>query len=279
MNIQGQLDGIGETIEQKTARAIELLRTFEPNALQIDPKDGYYLAFSGGKDSVVIKELARMSGVKFKARYNQTTIDPPELIRFIKQSHADVEWTRPKRNFFKALEDSHGLPTRLNRWCCEEFKEQKSEGRVTILGVRAAESAVRARRWAPVTFWDGATIISPIVHWPDDDVWEFIHSSNLPYCSLYDEGWKRLGCVGCPIAGEHRKDEFARWPGFEKAWRIATRKYFDRRKGKLNNRGNQYYIERFKSGDEFFDWWLSDNPTPKDDEQQTCFNLSFGSDK
>lgn len=211
---QTVLPGIGQSLDDKVKMSIELLKTFEPNALQIDPENGYYLAFSGGKDSVVIKELAKMSGVRFQSVYNQTTIDPPELVRFIKEHHVDVKWSRPKRNFLKALVDTHGLPTRLNRWCCAEFKEQKSDGRVTILGVRAAESLARSRRWKPVSFWNGSTIICPILNWSDADVWAFIQANNLPYCSLYNEGWKRIGCVGCPMAGAHRSEEFARWPGF-----------------------------------------------------------------
>lgn len=69
------------SMEQLEARAIALLRLHEP-------PEGYYLAFSGGKDSCVIKELAKRAGVKFDAHYGNTTIDPPELVRFIKKFHA-----------------------------------------------------------------------------------------------------------------------------------------------------------------------------------------------
>jgi phosphoadenosine phosphosulfate reductase len=268
--VQTLFHNIAATLDDKIADAIKVIQTFEPK------DDGYFLAFSGGKDSCVLKELAKLSGVRFESWYSQTTIDPPELIRFIKQYHPDVKWNRPKRNFFKAIEISHGLPSRLNRWCCEEYKEGGGNGRVVLLGVRAAESIRRKKTWKTVTIWQTKTSVCPILHWTDEDVWSFIRARKIPYCTLYDEGFKRLGCIGCPMAGKGRKDEFARWPGFEKAYRIATQKYWDRRKGKLNNRGKHYFIERFRTATEFFDWWLSDKPSKK--QQDECLNLSFGNE-
>lgn len=69
--------------------AIKRLQTFEP-------PEGYYLAFSGGKDSVVIKALADMAGVKYDAHYNVTSVDPPELIQFVREHHTDVKWEFPR---------------------------------------------------------------------------------------------------------------------------------------------------------------------------------------
>lgn len=270
---QSVLPNIGLSLQDRIDRAIDLLREHEPKALELSP-DGYWLAFSGGKDSQVILKLAEMAGVKFRPAYSQTTIDPPELIRFIKAKYPHVEWNRPKRNFFKAVELSHGLPTRLVRWCCEEFKESGGDGMVKILGVRRAESISRKKRWSEITLWRsdlGGFAVCPIVDWQDDEVWQFIHRHIGFYCSLYDEGFKRLGCVGCPMAGQQRLVEFARWPGFEKAWRHAFRKYFDSRKGKLNRFGEPYYLERFATADEMFDWWLSEKPSPA--EEDDCLGL------
>ena len=59
-------------------QAIDRLQTFEP-------PEGYYLAFSGGKDSQTIYHLAQEAGVKFDAHYNVTGIDPPELVYFIRE--------------------------------------------------------------------------------------------------------------------------------------------------------------------------------------------------
>ena len=72
--------------------AIDRLRAFEP-------PEGYYLAFSGGKDSVVIKALADMAGVKYDAHYNHTSVEPPELVQFVREHHKDVEieWHKDRR--------------------------------------------------------------------------------------------------------------------------------------------------------------------------------------
>lgn len=265
--------GFGVSLSEKTERAIALLRELEPAALKKN-QEGYWLAFSGGKDSIVIKRLAIMAGVKFKPVYNVTTIDPPELVRFIRDHHPDVEMNRQNRGFFQAVAE-RSVPTRLVRWCCEEFKERHGEGYVTVFGVRAAESSRRAKQWREVTPWRNKPdnfAICPIVGWSDDDVWTFIRQERLPYCSLYDEGWTRLGCIGCPMAGKKRKEEFARWPKFEKAWRAACERHWKLRAGKISRSGNPFYVSRFKSGQELFDWWLSDNPTPKEDDQE-CLGL------
>ena len=66
----GQLNFEGKN---KIEVAIDRIKHFEPS-------EGYYLAFSGGKDSIVCKELLNMAGVKYDAHYNHTTVDPPELI-------------------------------------------------------------------------------------------------------------------------------------------------------------------------------------------------------
>ena len=69
--------------KDKVQIAIERLQTFEP-------PEGYYLAFSGGKDSVAVKALADMAKVKYDAHYAVTSVDPPELIHFVKKEHPDV---------------------------------------------------------------------------------------------------------------------------------------------------------------------------------------------
>jgi phosphoadenosine phosphosulfate reductase len=257
------VEGEGEAAMNQSLidQSIELIRTFEPSALDYSP-EGYWLAFSGGKDSCVLLDLAKRAGVKFKAVYNVTTIDPPELVRFIKRNHPEVIFNKPKRTFWRALIDSHGIPTRRIRWCCAEFKERGGNGYMKLTGIRASESPRRAKTWTEVTdVWNGlGKIVNPILRWSEQDVWEYIRERKLPYCSLYDEGWKRLGCIGCPLAGKARRRAFARWPRYEKLWRWAVNEYWERRHGKLNRSGKLYYCTIFKSGNEMFEWWMSDKP-------------------
>ncbi len=238
------------------------------------PEDGpYYGCFSGGKDSCVIKRIAEMAGVPVVWHYNVTTIDPPELVYFIKREHPDVEFVRPRRNFFTAMV-TKGFPTRVCRWCCEEFKESKSPaGARLILGIRAAESPRRAKNWQTFTqnTRKKGEMVNPILRWHDDDVWKFIHDQKMPYCCLYDEGFKRLGCIGCPMARSRDRDrDFARWPGYEKLWKRAFKRLWERRQAL----GKEWWgFVRFDSWEELFEWWKNDDPLPKQEECQGALEL------
>lgn len=132
-------------LEHKIAYSIALLRRAETLALRMSP-DGYHLAFSGGKDSVALYHLAKMAGVKFKAHMQITTIDPPELMRFVRSQYPDVVLHRPEINIYKLIEKKKMLPIRTKRYCCAYLKEQAGGGTVTLLGIRAAESPRRAAR-------------------------------------------------------------------------------------------------------------------------------------
>ena len=109
--------------------AIKRLRSFEP-------PEGYFLAFSGGKDSQVIYHLALESGVKFETHYSVTTVDPPELLRFIKKNYPDVIWDRPNKTMWQLIVENAMPPTRRIRYCCRELKEDKGEGRIVVTGIR-----------------------------------------------------------------------------------------------------------------------------------------------
>lgn len=236
-------------LEERERIAIALLR-------ECEPADGYYVAFSGGKDSEVIKHLCKLAGVRFDAHYNQTTIDPPELVRHLKQYHPDVAWNL-KPSMMHAVATLPKIPpTRMVRWCCEKYKEGDGKDRVRVFGVRRAESPRRKLRWSEVDQYDGKLVICPIVHWSDDDVWAFIRKHALPYCALYDEGIKRIGCVGCMLAGpEQQTREFARWPKFEANWKRAIIANWEKWKDVPNEKGQPRYQSKFKTGEEFWLWW------------------------
>jgi phosphoadenosine phosphosulfate reductase len=226
-----------------------------------EPPEGYYGCFSGGKDSVVIKELARIAGVRVTWHYNITTIDPPELIHFIKRYHSDVQWDRPKKPFFSRMAEKV-FPSRKIRWCCTEYKEASPpSGSVLIIGIRIAESRARKQRYtACVMNQQGGQKnkkVFPVRLWGDEDIWEFIRERAIPYCSLYDEGFKRLGCIGCPMTNaKNRLREFERWPKYEILWRRAFHKFWDRKKQKEIDTGIEWQFgKRFSGPDELFEWY------------------------
>ena len=88
----------------------------------------------------------KWGGVKFKAHFSPTSVDPPQVIRFIRKHYPDVEFLPLKRSIYDVAVEKTILPSMRIRWCCKEFKEDAGAGRVTLIGVRHAESARRAKR-------------------------------------------------------------------------------------------------------------------------------------
>jgi len=248
-------------------QAIAILRTYEP-------PEGYYLAFSGGKDSVVLYRLAQMAGVRFDAHYSVCP-DPPELMRFIKREYPAVAWDRPEHTLYWYIERK-GFPTRRRRWCCELFKEAGGRGRVVLTGIRAAESPARQRRGTVEWCYRhrDKLYVNPILGWSTGEVWEFIRSQGLPYCHLYDEGWHRLGCVPCPFERKVERS-MGRWPRIWENCRRAFRRGWERC-GENGHHGFRESHRRFESADAVFEWWCSrDRPYPapldEEDEQPALF--------
>jgi len=229
------------------------------------PLEGYYLAFSGGKDSVVLKRLAEIAQVRFDVHYSFTAIDPPELVKFIKQYHPEVVFDRPKEPFLKTLQ-TKGFPIRQGRWCCEVLKENHGGGRKLLTGIRWAESSNRGKRKMVETCYKDKTktYVNPIIDWTESDVWEFIHREKLPYCELYDQGFKRVGCLFCPMLYyKKRLEECQRYPKFVKAFISAFEKLYQLRLNQGNNS-----VSRWKSGEEMFWWWINSSPQKQDNDLQ-----------
>lgn len=240
-----------------------------------------YVCFSGGKDSTVLAELCRLAkeqyGVEYELHYNVTGIDPPELVYFMRENYPDLIWEMYKKSMWKLIEYKKMPPTQLIRFCCAELKERGGEGRMCLTGVRWAESVKRKNNRTvyesnanlsknKMLFNDNddgrqgfehcmlkrKLIVNPIVDWEDEDVWEFIKSRNLPYCKLYDEGFERLGCIGCPMATqEERLRQFERYPKFKTLYLNAFGKMIKARK----DRGLKNY-KKWDTPDEVFDWWI-----------------------
>lgn len=259
-------------LDNKIAYSIDLLRKAEPMALRLDPENGFYLAFSGGKDSQALYHIAKMAGVKFKAHMNLTSVDPPEVIRFVKNNYPDVELIKPRMSIYDMALKKHILPTRRFRWCCEEFKEMSGAGKVTLIGIRKQESARRAKReevsikikgkrneetfdqWSEheekmVTCVNGKDkiLISPIIYWTEHDVWNFLNSNKIQHCKLYDEGYRRIGCILCPMSNYKQKvRDLKRFPHVRNKWILTIKKLID----------DGYLNHNFQSAETGFNWWI-----------------------
>ena len=272
-------------IRTKVETAVKRLQTFEP-------PEGYYVAFSGGKDSQCVYHLCKMASVKFDAHYAVTSVDPPELVWFIKHNYPDVHFERqywndskPEHHYssgrpkpitmWNLIEDHTLPPTRKVRYCCSALKETGGQGRVVVTGVRWAESSNRKnthdvvdirgkkakkkadalgseyrlnkhgdvilnddndenRRMVEQCYRTHKTMVNPIVDWTDDDVWGFLNGNGIPHCSLYDEGFTRLGCIGCPLSGSKNMiRDFERWPKYKELYIRAFQRMIDNHPGQI----------------------------------------------
>jgi len=224
----------------KINNAISIIQRYEP-------QEGYHVAFSGGKDSVVVYDLVKKSGVKHKTYFCVTTVDPPELLKFIKQNYPEVIWLRPKKSMYQLIQD-RGLPIRTSRFCCQELKEYAGDNETIITGIRWEESNSRSCR----DFYEKDTrknkwYVNPIIDWKEWEVWEYIEENRLPVCELYELSFvSRIGCVGCPMAYfKTRQKELNRYPRFKNMYIKAIQKRMD--KG---------FFKEFKDANDVYEWWV-----------------------
>ena len=294
-------------LETKVQKSIERLKAFEP-------EEGYYLAFSGGKDSVACKALLDMSGCKYDSTFIVTSVDPPELLRFIKDKHPDVKREVPRYSnrcrkeragkpitMWNLIPYQRTPPTRRARYCCKYLKEANGDGRMTVTGVRWAESINRqknqgevvirskgevadydsedfrldklgslilvndnteSRRLVEQCYKRHKTTVNPIIDWSDSDVWDFIRSNGIPYCELYDEGFTRIGCIGCPLGRtKQRERQFARWPTYKNAYLHA----FDEMLKKCRESGKPFLSNLYgdsATAEDVYNWWMEYKVSP-----------------
>lgn len=222
---------ITQELQKKIDRSIKLLQSVAKGY------DGEIeVAYSGGKDSDVILQLAKECGIKYRAIYKMTTIDPPGTIQHVKDM--GVEVLRPKYNFYQLMEKM-GQPTRMRRYCCTWLKEYKVLDRA-IIGVRREESPKRAKRYNEPTQCrvygnkDRVEQIYPILDWTEDDIAQFGDDRGIKFAPVYyDEDGKfhperRLGCMGCPLMSKNKRIEsFKMYPNMVKLYIRGIRRYME----------------------------------------------------
>lgn len=242
---------------------------------------------SGGKDSSVCKELAIRAGIPFEIMHNHTTADAPETVRFVRQEakrfeDLGIQYTINMPTYKGKRTSMWGLipqklmpPTRLVRYCCSVLKETGGAGRFITTGVRWAESTSRKntrgifekngdkehriilnndnddrRRLFENCRLKSKRTVNPIIDWSDADVWQFLEESKVPTNPLYAEGWCRVGCVGCPMAGQAgRLKEFERWPKYKNLYLLAF-------KNLLDERAARGMYASWQTPEDVYNWWI-----------------------
>lgn len=273
LSLDDVLARVSKPLARKIEYSIDLIRKSEKMALRLDPENGFYNTFSGGKDSQCLYHLVKLAGVKAKTHMNLTSVDPTEVIRFVKKEYPDVELIKPRMSIYDMAKKKCILPTRVLRWCCADFKETSGAGKVTLTGIRREESARRAKRgeisasikgkrteetfdqWSEheekmVTCVGGKDkiLVSPIIYWTEQDVWEFLNRNGIPHCKLYDEGYTRIGCICCPMSQYRQKiKEIKRWPHVRRNWLRTIQWLID----------NGYIDHNFTDAETGFRWWIS----------------------
>lgn len=286
---------------QPDSDAIAYLQMMEKAALARDPR-GYCVCTSEGKDSRIVGHLMRRAGVKHFYMHSITGIDPPELIYFQRrnfQKYADLGYETHdimwRESMWQMMARKRVPPMRHMRYCCAELKERKTDEQgyaIISLGVRKHESVKRAKSRAELEVqttkkgraqlyaWDNddfrETIehcaprsevrVNPIAEWTDAMVWDYSREAKLDQCSLYGEGFTRLGCIGCPMAGTaERIQEFERWPKFEALYLKVFARMLEARKarGELAD-----FTPR-----EWFDCWMQEKVQETVDENQIAMEL------
>lgn len=250
--------------------------------------------YSGGKDSDVMLELFKRSGIPFEVHNSHTTVDAPQTVYHIRKVFRELElqgikatiemprYKGERTSMFKLIPLKKMPPTRLMRYCCSVLKETGCSNRFIATGVRWDESNARAERAAYETI--GRTkkdkvavddeimlmndnskkrkmtehcmkknkmVVNPIIDWRHSNIWDYINLERIEYNPLYDWGYKRVGCIGCPMASKGRWKEFADFPTYQAAYIRA----FDKMLDQLNASGA---MPRWKSGYDVFLWWMED---------------------
>nr|DAS27091.1 MAG TPA: phosphoadenosine-phosphosulfate reductase [Caudoviricetes sp.] len=237
-------------MEEHVRKSIDLIRKLETDQV-------YNLGFSGGKDSVVLLDLAKKSGVKFEPVYSNTTIDPPGTIPFIRDNYPEVKIVNPKESFLQ-LVARKGFPSRQRRFCCEVLKESYGIGKRNLEGMRRDESSNRSgyepEQCDSRKSMKGACHVLPIVFWTEKQVWEYIHKHGLPYMKYYDAPYNftRHGCVGCPLATKPQmRIEFKTFPRYAINLMRAIKKF-------MESHPNTFWGKNFDNEYEAFYYYIND---------------------
>ena len=214
------------SLESKIEHSIKILKFAENFAKEQNYR--LILAYSGGKDSDVLLDLAKKTGIEFETVFKNTTVENIITCNYIRKKGDDIVWENPKRNFYQICMHKKGLPSIFRRFCCNELKEKKIKKSVTLFGIRKCESVKRAKYWdefsnkkelkLPFNHFEKlfeekckskSVYFNPIFNFTDIDIWNYIKENNLEINPIY-ANQSRCGCWLCPFAPLSQKMKIIR---------------------------------------------------------------------
>ena len=204
------------------------------------------------------------------------------------------EYKGERTSMWKLIPQKLMPPTRLVRYCCYHLKETTTPNRLVAVGVREDESTSRQGRDVFSPSWkkrheaewrslshvyamfeidkmgksdsyeckmieackkNKDTICNPIYKFTDKDIWAYVKKYKVPMNPLYEKGYERVGCIGCPMGGaKNMKKEFKDYPKFKENYiRAFDRMLKYRKEQGLENKD-------WNTGEEVYRWWLGENP-------------------
>lgn len=97
------------------------------------------------------------------------------------------------------------------------------------------------------------TIVNPIYDWLDKDIWDYIEQEGIVVNPLYKKGYKRVGCIGCPMASyKEKQKEFNDYPAYKENYKRAFKRMLDKRR----KAGKDDSKRGWQDEEGVFDWWI-----------------------
>lgn len=212
---------IMESLEQETIKKV-----YNTYVEYKDQVDVFYVAFSGGKDSVVALDIVQraLPHNEIKVVFGDTGMEFPDTKQVVEETE---RFCRENGIIFRTSSSAlnteqtwrcFGPPAVTNRWCCsvhktspqimllrEYIKDKKLTG-MAFTGVRGDESVSRSE-YEDVSFGgkhQGQFSCHPIIEWNSAELYIYIYENHLVLNECYKKGINRAGCLVCPMSsGKH----------------------------------------------------------------------------
>lgn len=207
-----------ESLDAKVTRTVDLMK----DVLRLHKPEHIAVAWTGGKDSTVVlalwREVLKMEGHPGRARTLSidTGVKFPEVLKFrdtlAKEWDVLLEIVRPDV-------DISTYPIAVDAVkCCRELKVEPlmkavERGKIDVLisGIRRDEHPSRLNRdYLEPREKPQHLMFNPILDWSEMDIWSFITMNELPFCELYNEGYRSLGCKPCTVIGSGKSEREGR---------------------------------------------------------------------